>query len=119
MNHQELFDAIFNFVTNAGKLTGTAQSAYGATRYELNGVAATWEDDGSTRGIYIPQARFHDTCGNIDFAGNDTKLLEKIYNSLCLGKSWTDEEMTDLDWLAYFIDNYPNSDLVGTLVTVK
>jgi len=114
MTHIELFEEIFGFVTKAGKLTNQAKSAFGATTYELNGIAASYEDDGNTRAAYVAGHRFHDTVGQLDFGEGSTEILEKIYNCLVLKKDWNKDVMTDQDWLAYFVNTYPNSDLVGT-----
>jgi hypothetical protein len=73
------FDKVWNFIRTNGTLVNQAKSAYGADRWEMpNGLTATLEDDGYTKGIFSTKIQARQTCGydTIFYFGTEKELKE-------------------------------------------
>ncbi|MCP4142967.1 MAG: hypothetical protein GY755_22210 [Chloroflexi bacterium] len=74
------FDKVWVFIKNNGTLVNEAQSSYGADRWEMpNGLTATLEDDGYTRGIFATKIKARQTAGfDIVFHFGTEKELKEL-----------------------------------------
>lgn len=81
------FDKVWNFIRTNGTLVNQAKSSYGADRWEMpNGLTATLEDDGYTKGIFGTKVKVRTT---YRFRGHDTtfylgteKELKELHKKL-------------------------------------